>query len=204
MNLRFTFFTWHFHRFIFSILWRWLGPFIDGYFFHRSHEWSVESDILMDMVGGPIPTPIQCTVFGKRKLIIFHCLFVCLFDLEFELFGCLACLHGGLHSNPLLGMKGRKWHFDGHGGWPYTNTNSLHSVWEEGNLSIIAGWIIWAPASSFEIWTFHKEFYGTAEKWFVGPRYTQQGRTGGMKGNPMMKTWISWKLQYFPCYREKQ
>ena len=132
------------------------------------------------------------------------CLFVCLFDLEFELFGCLACLHGGLHSNPLLGMKGRKWHFDGHGGWPYTNTNSLHSVWEEGNLSIIAGWIIWAPASSFEIWTFHKEFYGTAEKWFVGPRYTQQGRTGGMKGNPMMKTWISWKLQYFPCYREKQ
>ena len=58
-----TLFT-HQRRYIFSILWRWLGPFIDGYFFHRSHEWSVESDILMDMVGGPIPTPIQCTVFG--------------------------------------------------------------------------------------------------------------------------------------------
>ena len=62
-----TLFT-HQRRYIFSILWRWLGPFIDGYFFHRSHEWSVESDILMDMVGGPIPTPIQCTVLGKREI----------------------------------------------------------------------------------------------------------------------------------------
>ena len=62
-----TLFT-HQRRYSFSILWRWLGPFIDGYFFHRSHEWSVESDILMDMVGGPIPTPIQCTVFGKREI----------------------------------------------------------------------------------------------------------------------------------------